>query len=212
MNKILKTTLYVAGGAAAGVGAIVMLPVFGTVGAVSMVGIAVGASTGGLVGGVVGISTDDSEAIKQAGNDGYKRGENDAKAQFKSQFDNPQKGFDKLLADCKDQHAYNDVILALFKVGMAYLSACGKATDENALQLREFVLGAAHEKMPVRIKKCMDEIVASPQDIAEAHAHLARYGQEARVLADMLLVLVNGLSNAQSKGREPGSWLQLCLG
>ena len=137
------------GGALAGVGAVVALPVAGPIGAVTAIGAVVGASIGAA--GAAVISEDESEARGALASE---RAENVMTQEQLSEVDK-----------------YFNQALSYFAVGVCAANADGHICDDEMDAINAFTKGLdeqLHGALPDKYKQRFDEIIAAPPSLNTA--------------------------------------------
>ena len=156
------------GGVAAGVGAVVALPVAGPIGAVTAVGAAVGAAAGGLAGAAS--SAFDEEQREEARRSGERR----ATAKYKKKVEKLLRALKEAEERLGDDKSYFQLLIALFAVGMATANADGHISDEEMVDLEEFVAGIGHSNLPPHVKGAITRLKNSPPSFATAMKHVSK--------------------------------------
>lgn len=128
-------------GVGAGVAAVALLPVAGPIGAVTLAGAALGSG----LGGTVGVAASMSEK---------KRLEAKSKKML-SALDMAEK---RLQADKE----YFNLLLALTAMGIATANADGKISDDELVELDEFVAGVGNSKLPPHVKGAITKLRNTP--------------------------------------------------
>lgn len=149
-------------GAAAGVGALAALPVFGAVGTITAAGAAVGALVGALGGAVASeMEESDREAARAAG-------VSEGKAEYKVKFDALVQRVEALKQAGAQQRDFERRVAALFAVGFAVAAADGPVSDEERAIIRDFVGGASVEWHTESLRSTVEELAANPPDFGAA--------------------------------------------
>lgn len=144
------------GGVAAGVGVVVALPVAGPIGAVTAVGAAVGAGMGGLVGAAASVVDDkEKESCRRDG-------ESTATAKYEKQVTKLLSSLKEAEGKLQSDESYFQLIIALFAIGMATANADGEISDEEIVDLEEFVTGVGHSNLPIYVKNLIATLKNSP--------------------------------------------------
>lgn len=156
-------------GAAAGVGIVVMLPIAGGVGAITLTGAAVSATLGGTAGAAGGAGA--SYSYEQAEKRGQQQGEGRAKAEYEYKFQEREQQF---ASRYEQDRGYFDLITALMTVGYAAAALNGEPSPADLQEIQEFAAGIAANQLPERIQELMAEIARNPPNVKTAYTAAAK--------------------------------------
>ena len=173
------------GGAAAGVGAIACLPVFGAVGAITAVGAAVGAAVGGLGGAAVASSDEEEKATA------YEKGEQTATAKYEREVTKLRDALRTAKNQLNGDKTYFQLLLALFAVGMATLKYTGNTSAEKIHDLEEFVGGISHAGLPKHIKQELEKLKINPPSFNTAMEHVKKLDNPDMSLFESVISLMS---------------------
>jgi hypothetical protein len=183
------------GGAAAGVGAIVCLPVFGAVGAITAVGAAVGAAVGGLGGAAVASSDEEEKATA------YEKGEQAATAKHEREVTKLHDALRAAQNKLNGDKTYFQLLLALFAVGMATLEYTGNTSAEKIHDLEEFVGGISHAGLPKHIKQELEQLKSTPPNFNTAMGDVKKLDNPDMSLFESVIFL---MSESDGKSTNAG--------
>ena len=174
----------VVGYAAGGVCAVVALPVFGAVGAVTAVGAVVGVGVGAAVGAVVG-DDDNSSEIKAA----EERGRNQEKAKRDIEMTELLEKYREATQEFQKVGEYYSLVEALFTVGMACARECGRDSDDDIETLMEFIVGLSHRELPQRLTDKLANVKAKPPTLHSAYNRALKIAPNSLDLLDQVAEL-----------------------
>jgi len=158
----------VAVGGVAGVGSIVMLPVFGAIGAATAVGIGVGAGVGALLGGGAGAAIDD--AFTDVSRQKTKAEEAAARAMHATEVMAA-----KLKAAAERYASYKkfeEFVVAISAVGFSVASASGVLNPVAHRDIVEFVSGISSSVLPEPVNNLIADLAAKPPSFNTAMSYL----------------------------------------
>ena len=152
----------VLGGVAAGVGAVVALPVAGPIGAVTALGAAIAGTLGGVAGAAVAMSDEeDKDAARR-------EGEQAATAKYEERVKKLTAAFNKALDRSKDDKSYFAILIALFAIGMATANADGTVSEEEVADLEQFTMGVSSSVVPNYVKEEFEKLKKNPPNLNTA--------------------------------------------
>jgi len=172
------------GYAAGGVCAVVALPVFGAVGAITAVGAVVGVGVGAAVGAVVG-DDDNSSEIKAA----EERGRNQEKAKRDLEMTELLEKYREATQEFQKVGEYYSLVEALFTVGMACARECGRDSDNDIETLMEFIVGLSHRELPQRLTEKLANVKAKPPTLHSAYNRALKIAPNSLDLLDQVAEL-----------------------
>ena len=188
----------VVGYAAGGVCAIVALPVFGAVGAVTAVGAAVGAGVGAAMGAVVG---DDDDTIEAAAE---QRGRNQEKAKRDLELKELQEKYVEAIQEFQKVGEYYSLVEALFTVGMACARQCGRDSDDDIETLMEFIVGLSQRELPRRLTDKLANVKAKPPALPTAYKRALKIAPNSLDLLDQVAELAaHGVKGKDCRAKWP---------
>jgi len=199
----------VAIGALACVGAVVLSPVAGAVGTVTLVGGLVSGCIGGTVGGAYAGGTDPGDTVAEAEERGRQRGRNEIDADQQERFDALTARYDALRAKDIEQERMDQLQLALFAVGTASLNRYGTLTGENLQHLREIVFGRAHTALPKVMHAKVVELEQAPKTLKTAFCRARTFGSDAAVLFDDIVEFAGSMTDGDEAQGLAAAWAQL---
>jgi hypothetical protein len=160
------------GGMAIGVGAIAAAPFTGGGSVLGATTLLASLSGAGTIAAAVAAATAGGVAASKISNSdkesGRKEGEKIATAKYQKKVEKLEVALFKALGTLEDDKGYFKLIVALFAVGMATANADGKISEEELIELNEFLTGAAHESLPAHINKIIAKLKATPPSFSEA--------------------------------------------
>lgn len=192
------------GAAAAGVVAIVASPFFGAVGAVTVVGAAVGAT----VGGVLGALAPDGNA-KEVVAAAEKRGHAQAKAEHASEVQDLKSKYDQLTKHMTIHFKHVDLMLALFGIGMACAAHSGTVDEDTLANLKEIVAGLANEAMPADVQDKFAQLQANPPTLKSAFARAQSVAADSMQVFDDMVAIVAAMQGGVVEQEVTATWAQL---
>lgn len=172
----------VVGYAAGGVCAVVALPVFGAVGAVTAVGAVVGVGVGAAVGAVVGGDDNNSSEINAA----EERGRNQAKAKHDLEMARLEASYLEATQEFQKVGEFYKLVEALFTVGMACARECGRDSDNDIETLMEFIVGLSHRELPQRVTDKLQSVKAKPPTLHTAYNRAVKLAPNSLDLLDQV--------------------------
>lgn len=157
--------LKVLGGIAAGVGMVAAAPVFGAVGAVSLVGAGVGAVVGGVAGSVIS-SNDEEEQNKF-------RNERNEVQEKNAEYSEKMKGLEKYVSNLMNSNIEKDNKIKIFKsllevgllMGWADGELCQEEKEELIPFLNSFPEYGHYLTQPIEKQKVLESILKIKNDI-----------------------------------------------
>ncbi len=171
-------------GVGAGVAAVTLLPVAGPIGAVTLAGAAIG---GGL-GGAAGIAASASEKKKlQAAKESGKLEET---AKFKVKTKKMLSALDEAEKRLQADKEYFNLLLALTAMGIATANADGKISDEELVELDEFVAGVGNSKLPPHVKGAITKMRNSPPTFSTAMCYVEKVDKNSWPLFEEVIKVV----------------------
>lgn len=147
-----------AGWIAAGVGAVVAAPVtgggsvaalIGAAGTTTAAGVAIGV-TAGLAGSAL---TDDSKEKARS------EGRNQGRAEKAKEVEKLKVALEQQEKHFSSHKDYEDYLVALTSVGMACANCDGHISEEEQKEIKEFISGISVSKLPVSLKRRLEEII-----------------------------------------------------
>lgn len=167
------------GGAAAGVGLVAAAPIFGAVGAVTVVGAAVGVGVGALAGGIATkIDSDEKKEVRSnAHKEGIFAGENAAKKKFSEKLNQTKKR--------------DELLLALVAMGITMANANGVIEEEELLEIQTFT-GEIEKNscIPQEIKNAVKKILEEKPNFKTSIQYVKKIDKESYNLITELLNIV----------------------
>lgn len=200
---------YASVGALACVGAVVMLPVAGAVGTVTLVGAVVSGSLGTLVGTGAACATDKTDEVDEAERRGRQRGANDAKAKCAQQWADMNARYEALSQHMTQQKDLEKLHLAMFSVGAACLRRCGAINDDNVAALKEFVFGVGFAALPAAILDEVNSIAAKPPTLKTAFTRARKLEPQMQALFDKMVAVAAYLNDNSGKHELMAEWTLL---
>ena len=192
----------VVAGAAAGVGVVAALPVFGPIGAVTAAGAAVGALIGG-VGGALASSKEDVNRTSEHSAT-HDAGVNAGKAEYQALVD-------ALVQRMQQMQSVNAVfeqrVLALFAVGFAVAASDGPITPEESAVIGDFVGGASVKWQAEHLRARVATLAEKPPTFGEAMAMVDAAGDPAfddavTEMIEIAIAVDGGESSGETAFRE----------
>lgn len=194
---------YGVGGALAGVGAIVLSPVFGAVGVVTAVGAVVGVAVGGATGSAAAYMDDDDERSEQAYKRGDTAGANRTKAELAGESESLKKRLEAISKYLDAHSSHTDLSMAAYGVAVSHMANVGKLTKENVQQTREFVFGAFERNLATVIADEIETMNAKPPSMRVAFTQLKRFTDEAQNIKKTMCDLVDSFEANGTEARTP---------
>lgn len=199
----------VAIGALACVGAVVLTPIAGAVGTVTLVGGLVSGCIGGAVGGACAEVTDPGNTLAEAEERGRQRGRNDIDAEQQQRFDTLTARYDALRAKGIEQERMDKLQLAVFAVGTASLNDYGTLTEENLQHMREIVFGTSYRELPKVMQSQVVMLEQAPRTLKTAFSRARTFGSDAAVLFDDIVEFARSTIDGDEAQRLATAWAQL---
>lgn len=129
---------------------------------------------------------------KKSEHRGEKWGEAKAKAEYDIKLRQYENRMERFRAD---QNTHLNVIQAVAVVGYAYAAARhGGLTDEIRDEINAFVSGAIFDKLPLEIRKRLDQAALHPFDAATAYQLVQKVSPDAIDLCDLVIDMVRAMS------------------
>lgn len=194
-------------GGLAGIGAVTLLPVFGGAMAITGVGVAVGSVLGGGAGGGVALMSDGEQSATMAKAQEQARNEVKAGQASIREALMAQVKFHQHQAGQRDH--FDDLTLALFGVGLASLTHCRVATEDNVLGLKEFAFGMAHQQLPAPMLEAIADIENGRPTLAGTFARAHAVAPQCPELFRQMVELTAGFADADGKRGLVAIWTQL---
>ena len=173
----------VLGGAAAGVGLIVLAPVFGAVGTVTAVGVAVGTAVGGIAGAVA--SDKDKE------NSAYNRGKEQGKSENLSEMEALKSKFEKASRRFEEYKDFENYLLACYAVGISVAYCDGNFAEEEKNDLEEFIQGVSFQNYPNTFKEGIQNLYDNPPTFNEAKTFVKKVNKsDWSIFSDIIEIII----------------------
>lgn len=182
----------VLGGAAIGVGAIAAAPFTGggsLLGAATLAGSLAGTATvaaavgAGVAGAAVGASFDGDD-------DAEKRGEDKATAKYEAKYNKIESAFKDAEKRLNDTDDYFNLLIAMEAVGLACAACDGQVSEEERVEIDEFISGVMSSSLPPHIKTKIDSIANNPPNITTAYEYASKVSPESMGLFEEIIDVV----------------------
>lgn len=182
----------VLGGAAIGVGAIAAAPFTGggsLLGAATLAGSLAGTATvaaavgAGVAGAAVGASFDGDD-------DAEKRGEDKATAKYEAKYNKIESAFKDAEKRLNDTDDYFNLLIAMEAVGLACAACDGEVSEEERVEIDEFISGVMSSSLPTHIKTKIDGIANNPPNITTAYEYASKVSPESMGLFEEIIDVV----------------------
>lgn len=124
------------------------------------------------------------------------RGEKWGEAKVKAEYDIKLRQFENRMERFRDdQMTHINVIQAAAVAGYAYAAVRnGGLTDEIRDEINVFVSGAIFDKLPLEIRKRLDQAALHPFDAATAYQLVQKVSPDAIDLCDLVIDMVRAMS------------------
>lgn len=173
--------LKIAMGAAAGVGVLVAIPVFGPIGAISAAGAVVGGGVGAIFGGVVAAM--DAEERERYFQKGFEEGQQELKAEFGTKYELLERKIASLRNQNKRQGKLEEFTRAMIMIGFGAAWADGELAPEEISAIEEYLGGLAFNQMSWLKPLCekasqtpvlFDAVIKAVEALDESHHTMIR--------------------------------------
>lgn len=174
----------VLGGAAGAIACVVALPIAGPVGAITAVGAAVAGGIGAAAGGIASVGEDDEITSAE------QRGEAKAKAEYEAKYTKLYEAFKEAELRIKAREDYFNLIIAMEAVGVSCAACDGHISDEERIQIDEFIAGVTASELPQDVKDKIKQIADNPPNIKTAFELAKKTEPSSYALFDEVIQLV----------------------
>lgn len=182
-----KTLGYVVGGIGVGIGAVVALPIAGPIGAITGIGALIAGGSGALAGGVVS-ATDNSE--ETAKNEGYKQGEQNAKAENLRRIDELLQRIKKHEDRFKEHKSFEEYSIAMFAVAFSVANCDGYIHPNEITEIEEFISGELYNAFPNSLKTEIEKIKNNPPSFNTAMEYVKKVHKGSWEVFDTIIEIV----------------------
>jgi len=95
----------------------------------------------------------------------------------------------------KDYNTYNQLLIALFAVGMATANADGDITEEEVADLDEFIGGIAHINLPAHVKETIKKLKDNPPNFQTAMGYVNKLPEVNFTLFESVIEVISASDN-----------------